>query len=105
MIAILFVSTTKEVVVMLKSLSVSVLCCSVLAGCIEFKGEVSSVTPSLCTHIVSGYQLKITSKDSIIEATNKGAKVRNEVDGKVIMLTPELESQFACDKIGDEIKY
>lgn len=72
-------------------------------GCIEAKPKVKTWTPMECSRVDSGeYKIKFTKQSSILSASPSGISIMNEIDGRVVNLTKESESDWACLQVGTE---
>ena len=72
-------------------------------GCIEAKPKVKTWTPMECQRVDGGeYKIKFTKQSSILSASPSGISIINEIDGRVVSLTKESESDWACLQVGPE---
>lgn len=72
-----------------------------LGGCIDFESKPLSFTPMECKKFGEDYVVKWTQKNSILDATPSKVTIRNENDGKIIVLSDEAD--WACTVLGSEI--
>jgi len=90
----------------IKQIMVITLSILALTACdnIGTKKKITSLTPMECTHVVSSYKWRLTKKENV-EIYNDGVKIKNEIDGKYLYFTQKDESSYACEILGEEIKY
>ncbi|CAH9014646.1 hypothetical protein VP249E411_P0242 [Vibrio phage 249E41-1] len=73
-----------------------------LVGC--FKQKLAEFTPTLCERFEDGYQIKYTTPESI-SYSGGVLSITNELDGKLVFVTQDSQTEWKCEFTGETISY